>query len=158
MIKTFVKNMENKLDKKMENKKIKIFEFIDKENLDNILFSKTETNKIKKILKQVLENLSGKFGLAYTGGGCSHLFFQMNDQNWIGFHSATNDITISEKFKNFNELEKNENWDKVTNKFLWQGSDLSVKLSLIVSDIKNKNFAEYCDNGILVKNKLIELA
>ena len=117
-------------------------EKINKYNLADILqmeglsgFKKDHLIKIEKLLKRELNNLSGKYYTTQSGGGCEHMFFQLKDLKWIGFHNSNDNITgvnggvsVSKKpYKTQRSHERaffedddsnNENYfhDKVTNK------------------------------------------
>ena len=68
-----------------------ILEILQMEGLGG--FEKDHLIKIEKVLKKEFDNLSGKFYSTYSGGGFEHMFFQLKDLRWIGFHNSNVNIT-----------------------------------------------------------------
>lgn len=94
----------------MEIKKItkdNIGEVLDQEGMG---FNKEQLSKIKRLLNKVADNLSGKFCSNSSGGGFFHMFFQLKDFTWIGYHNSSGEFTISKPFKTEKSL-YNAFWD-----------------------------------------------
>ena len=126
-----------------------------KDNITDILqmeglsgFKKDHLIKIGKILKKEFNNLSGKYYSTFSGGGCEHMFFQLKDLRWIGFHNSIGidgGVSVSKKpFKtsksherDFFENDESNNEDyypaKVTN------AEFLAAEKIIVQWCKEKN-------------------
>jgi hypothetical protein len=51
-------------------------------------FNSDHIAKIKRVLRKIAERLTGKTMSTFSGGGCDHIFFQLEDLHWIGFHNS----------------------------------------------------------------------
>lgn len=87
---------------------------ITRENISEIIeklnygFGNDHLTKIKKVLLPILNRLTGKTFETGSGGGYAHMFFQLEDFTWIGFHNADgldSEITLSQPFKTSRSLE-----------------------------------------------------
>jgi hypothetical protein len=74
-------------------------------------FGETQIKNISAILKLLIGELSGNFESCSSGGNHYHMYFQMKDNRWIWFHSATGDVTISDKFSTARGV-YNAFWDR----------------------------------------------
>lgn len=115
-------------------------------NQEGAGFSKKQLKNITAILKLIANDLSGKFSSCSSGGNFYHMFFQLNDNRWIWFHSGTGDITISDTFKTVKGV-YNAFWDrqeKVTNlipeRHKCNGAGEFSAIKTISNDILNKKF------------------
>ena len=120
----------------------------------NYEFSRIQTKNIKLIVGKIINELSGKYDGFSSGGGISHIFLQLKDNTWIGFHNEFGDITISSPFPTLNKLINawnSDDWEKVTGNSLknYKSNQTFYSIDIIVSDIKNKSFssAKYADGG-----------
>lgn len=51
-------------------------------------FNSDHIAKIKRVLRKIAERLTGKTMSTFSGGGYDHIFFQLEDLHWIGFHNS----------------------------------------------------------------------
>jgi hypothetical protein len=108
-------------------------------------FSKIQIKNIKFIIKKIINLLSGQIESLSSGGGNAHIFVQLKDNTWIGFHNEFGDITISSPFQTFKKLTdawNSDDWKKVTGRSLknYKSKETFGNLVQIVSDIQDKNY------------------
>jgi len=111
-------------------------------------FKSEDLKIIKRTLKKDFNKLSGKFLTLDSGGYFFHMFFQLKDFNWIGFHSSDiNNITITSKpyktNKSFENAFFGDSYDTITEKYYNPGkikkADFLAAKKIIVQWCKEKN-------------------
>lgn len=105
-------------------------------------FTESQRLKIRRILTKKLSKLTGKSFSCDSGGYHHHLFFQLKDFTWLGFHNATGDITLSKPYKTSRGL-YNAFWHTDNTKVFNLYKDSKTKPS-------NMNFERTNDGGLLV--------
>ena len=123
-------------------------------------FSKIQIKNIKFIIKKIINLLSGKIESLSSGGGNAHIFVQLKDNTWIGFHNEFGDITISSPFQTFKKLTdawNSDDWEKVTGRSLknYKSKETFGSLVQIVSDIQDKNYDNLYKAGGEVENEQV---
>lgn len=80
-------------------------------------FRNGQQKYIKKIIKGISEQLTGEFVNFGSGGNHWHIFFQLKNDKWMGFHSGGDIITFSRPAKTkkgFIYRLENSDWDGIT--------------------------------------------
>lgn len=73
-------------------------------DIESLGFSKKQSTNCKKTLAKFSDELTGKAFSCGSGGGFFHMFFQLEDKTWLGFHNADGGITLSKPFKTSKSL------------------------------------------------------
>lgn len=116
-------------------------------------FTVLQKKNIKAIVKTLNAKgvLTGLIDSLGSGGNHYHIAFQRKDNSWIMFHSATDDVTISDaSFPDFDSVYAAfwEDSERVTNKYFCEpeGSEEESydfqEIELIVDGIINNTFKE----------------
>lgn len=117
-------------------------------------FSPTQTKNIEKIVDAVSSEMTGEIDSLGSGGGFYHIFIQLKDKRWIGFHAVSGDITLSEPFKTIDELYDAWNEDDGMNvtgmapeNFKSYGDGDFSPTKDAIRDIKEHNFIKIAKHG-----------
>lgn len=89
---------------------------------------------ITRILSKEINNLTGEVFATSSGGGCCHVFFQLKDFNWIGFHntySVEKPTITSKPFKTSKSLE---------NAFFEQDDDIVTSEEFFKARVSKKEY------------------
>jgi len=129
---------------------------ITKDNINEVVeqegfgFDKEQLSKLKRFLKARNFNFSGKFCSNGSGGNFYHMFFQLKDFTWIGYHNGSGDFTMSKPFKTAKSL-YNAFWEDEDNvcipyrKEKIKKADYLKALEIVEQYCKEKN----CDVSVL---------
>lgn len=122
-------------------------------------FSKKQLKNINLICAGIKSETTGVWDHYHSGGGFYHIFVQLKDKTWVGFHAGTGDITLSDPFDTFDQLM--DSWAEddgmtVTGKypenFKNDGDGIFSPVNIAVHDIKERNFISAAAKGTKIKN------